>query len=505
MTALPAAALSNGFFDLPSEMVAGASREAVVLVDARQCIVAINAAAARMFGHAQPDLLGRPLSCLIPDGLRDVHDQHVQHFTAAQQAERAPLHGEALQGLRADGQVFPVEVVVSRLELVLDGQRHTCFMAMMCDLSTQHGLRSEVAMLSERVRTVLDLTPVAIWIVDDEQLVYANRAAVHLFGVSDRAQLIGRSIYTLLHASGHVPLRSHLQSARPVKSATPAVVSGTLLRPDGQTREVDIATSALPDHGQTVLQMVIIDVTESQRQAREQSLHRVELRRLAASVVEAREEERRRIARELHDELGQRLTAMKMELFGLRAETPGPGGNGRITSMLEMVDSTVAALRRIAADLRPLMLDDLGLNAAIEWLARDAARRMDMEVTVQLGTEDPPLGPGADIALYRMVQEALTNVARHANATDIRIELRQSADELVLTVRDNGHGFPDRSMRQDGRYGLLGMRERAIMLGGRLDLDNPPGGGARITVHLPLKQTGSQGQIRNQTRKKETP
>lgn len=493
MTALPAAAPSTGFFDLPLEMVAGASRDAVVLVDAQQHIIAINAAAAQMFGYAPPDMLGRPLSCLIPEGRRAAHDQHVLNFAATQQAERGPMHGVSMQGLRANGQTFPVEMSISRLDLLLDGQGRTCFMAMMCDLSAQHGLRSEVAMLSERVRTVLDLTPVAIWIVDDEQVVYANRAAIHLFGVSDRTQLIGRSIYTLLHASGHVPLRTHLRSASPVKNALPAIVSGTLLRPDGQTREVDIATSALPDHGQTVLQMVIIDVTESQRQAREQSMHRVELRRLAASVVEAREEERRRIARELHDELGQRLTAMKMELSSLRKEVAGREEAGRhIASMLEMVDSTVAALRRIAADLRPLMLDDLGLNAAIEWLARDAARRLDMEVTVHLGTDDPPLAPGADIALYRMVQEALTNVARHANATDVRIELRQNVDELVLTVRDNGQGFPDRSMRQDGRYGLLGIRERAIMLGGRLDLDNPPGGGARITVHLPLRRASGQ-------------
>ncbi len=203
-------------------------------------------------------------------------------------------------------------------------------------------------------------------------------------------------------------------------------------------------------------------------------------------MVEAREEERRRIARELHDELGQRLTALKMEISSLRS--PGPGGieRERITGMLEMVDSSVAALRRISADLRPLILDDLGLNAAIEWLARDAARRLSIEVTVHLGAEDPPLAQGADIALYRMVQEALTNVGRHASATEVHIELVQSDSELALTVRDNGSGFPDRSLRQEGRYGLLGMRERALALGGRLDIDTPPGGGGRITVHLPL-------------------
>jgi len=105
---------------------------------------------------------------------------------------------------------------------------------------------------------------------------------------------------------------------------------------------------------------------------------------------------------------------------------------------------------------------------------------------VRLGEEDPPLADAAAIAVYRMVQEALTNVARHAHATDVGIEMRQEGGELVLRVRDNGVGFSDRCLQHDGRYGLLGIRERAYMLGGRLEVDNPPGGGGRLTVRLPL-------------------
>jgi len=167
--------------------------------------------------------------------------------------------------------------------------------------------------------------------------------------------------------------------------------------------------------------------------------------------------------------------------------------DGRVANMLDMLDDTVAAVRRIATDLRPMMLDDLGLNAAIEWLARDAARRMDIEITLRLGDEDPPVSDRAAIALYRMVQEALTNVARHARATGVRIEMRQEGAELVLTVHDNGVGFPDRTQVQDGRYGLLGIRERAYMLGGRIEVDNPPGGGGRLTVRLPLARTERAG------------
>ena len=167
------------------------------------------------------------------------------------------------------------------------------------------------------------------------------------------------------------------------------------------------------------------------------------------------------------------------------------GYGPRIDTMLEMLDDTVASVRRIAADLRPLMLDDLGLNAAIRWLVRDAAKRMGIEVTVQLGEGDPPLGKSASIAVYRMVQEALTNVARHARATEVEIQMRQRNDEVVLSVRDNGVGFPKLPAQREGSFGLMGIRERAYMLGGHLHVDNPPGGGGRVTVHLPIAKTGA--------------
>jgi signal transduction histidine kinase len=281
--------------------------------------------------------------------------------------------------------------------------------------------------------------------------------------------------------------------ATAVAGTAPPVVAGSIARLDGASREVEIAAAALPDHGRSVVQMVITDVTQRQQLLREQTRHREALRRLSASVVEAREEERRRIARELHDELGQRLTALKMELSSLGPAKGQQCDDARISGMLEMIDDTVASVRRIAADLRPMMLDDLGLNAAIEWLARDAARRLDMEITVRLGKEDPPVTQSAAIALYRMVQEALTNVARHARATDVNIEMRQEAGQLVLTVRDNGVGFPADLQHNEGRYGLLGIRERAYMLGGRLEVDNPPGGGGRLTVRLPLQAGGRAG------------
>ena len=490
--------LSASLFELPLGVIAHAASEAIVVVDQQQRIVALNPAAQRMFLCAPSSMLGQPLACLIPAPARAAHEAHVREFQASGTIERPMCSRRPVTGLRSDGQEFPADATISRIELAIDGERRPFFVALLRDLSQEQALHEEVEALGKRFRTVLDMSPVAMWITDGAHVAFANRAAFELFGVRQGDHLVGRSVFTLLRPESHEALRAQMAVA--AAGTPPSVVAGTIARLDGATREVEIAAASLPDHGRSVVQMVITDVTHRQQLVREQTRHREELRRLSASVVEAREEERRRIARELHDELGQRLTALKMELSSLGPAKGQQCDDARISGMLEMIDDTVASVRRIAADLRPMMLDDLGLNVAIEWLARDAARRLDMAITVRLGEDDPPVTQGAAIALYRMVQEALTNVARHARATDVNIEMRQEAGELVLAVRDNGVGFPSDLQHNEGRYGLLGIRERAYMLGGRLEVDNPPGGGGRLTVRLPLSPSVRTGSIEDPPR-----
>jgi signal transduction histidine kinase len=211
-----------------------------------------------------------------------------------------------------------------------------------------------------------------------------------------------------------------------------------------------------------------------------------ELRAWAGSLVEAREDERRRIARGMHDELGQLLTSMTLDLAALATTATAPHQVERIQSLQSLVSTTLVAVRRISNDLRPLMLDDLGLNDAVEALARSSAQRMNLEITVRLDDEDPPVRPSVATAAYRIVQEALTNVARHAHATDVAIEMRMQPDgHLLLHVQDNGIGLPQDALARAGSWGLRGIRERVAMLGGRLRLDNLPGSGARIEVLLP--------------------
>jgi signal transduction histidine kinase len=211
-----------------------------------------------------------------------------------------------------------------------------------------------------------------------------------------------------------------------------------------------------------------------------------QLRELSAQLLDTREDERRRVARGLHDELGQLLTALKIDLTSLAASSSDAGQTTRIQAMMRLVDATFEAVRRISDDLRPLILDDLGLNVALESLARKAAQHMGIEVTVRREDTDPPISTRVATALYRSAQEALTNVARHAQATDACIDLRMQDGEVVLRVVDNGIGLPADALQRKGSWGLKGMQERALLMQGAFSAENAPGGGTCISLRVPL-------------------
>jgi two-component system sensor histidine kinase UhpB len=465
---------------------AQAALEAVVVVaEQGQQIVLFNPAAERLFGRSAESVLGTPVADLLPEGMRAGHGAHVQQFQSSGVAELRMKAEQPLRGLRAGGTEFPVGVTISRAVETTDAGPRPCYVLQLRDLDQEQQQLSEYEEWKQRMRAIFDLVPIGIWVTDADLIVFANRCCAELFGSPDSNTLIGRSIYSLLSPESHATVRHSVQRA--LASRQPAIVADErILRLDGQVREVEIAVVSLPDHGQTAVQMVVTDITERNRVHREVERSRRELRRLAASLVDAREEERRRISRELHDELGQRLTALKMTLSTVEAPLRDRPASASLQAAIQMVDETVASTRRIAADLRPAMLDDLGLNAAIEWLASEAGRRMGIAVALRLDPTDDIVNDATATAVYRMVQEALTNIARHARATRASIELSCLLDELELVVEDNGVGLTEASLTREGSYGLMGMRERSQMLGGDFDIVAPPGGGTRIQIRLPL-------------------
>ncbi len=214
---------------------------------------------------------------------------------------------------------------------------------------------------------------------------------------------------------------------------------------------------------------------------------RESLRNLSAHLHSVREDERKGMAREIHDELGQALTTLKLELRILDEDVRDafPDLHRRIDVMSGLIDTTLRSVKQLITDLRPRLLDDLGLTAAIEWQAEDFSRRTGIACAVEIAPDDIALDPERSIAIFRIFQEALTNTARHSGADAVTARLASDASGVILDVRDNGRGITGDEASHPGSFGLLGMRERAAYWGGTAEIDGAPGRGTRVRVFIP--------------------
>jgi PAS domain S-box-containing protein len=233
---------------------------------------------------------------------------------------------------------------------------------------------------------------------------------------------------------------------------------------------------------------VTIDVTERRRAEEELRRSREQLSDLSAHLEWVREEERARIAGEIHDELGQALTALRMDVSWLRTHAGAPPERvlAKLRDMEELIDDTIGRARRICSELRPGVLDDLGLEAAVEWQAQEFERRTG--VRCQVVSSLPAPGPDREVSttLFRILQESLTNVARHAAAANVRVELRQEGARVLLEVRDDGRGAAAALPAGRRSLGVVGMNERARRLGGTFTFNSTPGRGSCVQASIPL-------------------
>jgi PAS domain S-box-containing protein len=218
-----------------------------------------------------------------------------------------------------------------------------------------------------------------------------------------------------------------------------------------------------------------------------------QLRKLTAHIQTAREEEKTRIAREIHDDLGGTLTALKMETYRLEVKLSGNEQTAplleHVESMTQLIDNAVGVTRRVISDLHPTIIDDLGLAAALEWQCGQFSKRTGIACEVFCADDkddERTLDKTRAINLFRIFQEALTNVSRHSGATRVNIEFHQGEEEIILSISDNGRGLPEKHIIAQTSYGLRVMRERVAQLDGQIIFDSPPGGGLRVTVLMPL-------------------
>ncbi|MEA2626025.1 MAG: hypothetical protein QOD06_2070 [Candidatus Binatota bacterium] len=306
----------------------------------------------------------------------------------------------------------------------------------------------------------------------------------HIFGMEpQKAGTTYEAFLERVHPEDRAAVRAVVEDA--FEHHRPFGCEYRITRPDGAVRIIHERGSVVAEAGMPIrIFGTAQDITERKHAEETLRTSREQLRALAAYLQSVREDERSRIARELHDEIGQALTGIK---FILEKTTRGPNVTPGLEPALEAANELIGRVRDLSLELRPAMLDDLGLLPALKWHFERYTSQLEIEVAFEhAGLEGRRFRRELETAAYRIVQETLTNVARHAMVERAEVNVRADDDVLRIEVRDAGVGFPPASVATGITGGLSGMRERATLLGGQLIVDSVPGGGTRVTVELPL-------------------
>ncbi|HYU16246.1 MAG TPA: PAS domain S-box protein [Candidatus Acidoferrum sp.] len=349
---------------------------------------------------------------------------------------------------------------------------------------------------AECYRVLVDgIADYAIFLVDGEGRIATWNAGAERITGHPADAAVGQHV-------SRVYLEEDVRARKPAAELHAAAAQGRFeadgwrRRRDGSRFWASTVVTALRDGAGGLLGFAVVARDDTERRLHEEALGAAQdrLRALAAHVDAAAEREKARLAREIHDVLGQELTGLKMDIAWigrrLAAADREPAGSGirdRLAAMGGQVDGCIQTIRRIATGLRPTLLDDLGLAAAIEWQAREFESRSGLTVEVSLPEDDLSVERERAAALFRILQELLTNVARHAAAHQVRVRLEQTERCLVLEVADDGRGIDQAERARSGSLGILGIRERVAAFGGTLELRGGPGRGTTAVVRVPVR------------------
>lgn len=341
----------------------------------------------------------------------------------------------------------------------------------------------------ENYRRIVETAQEGIWVLDVNGVTaYVNRRMAEMLGY-DIHEMLESSLFDFMHESVREDAQQkwerHIREVNERQDIC-------FRHKNGAEIWTMISTNVIFDDAGRVagILWMVADITERRQTEMEIKESREQLRQLSSHLQQVREEEKARIAREIHDELGGTLTALKMDIFWLTRKLPQNLAPllSKTDTMSALVDSAVQTTRRICTELRPTILDDLGLVAAIEWQVREYEARTGIECALHL--DESGISPDGDgsIALFRILQESFTNIIRHANATRVEIALRREGGNIMMQIKDNGVGISEDKVLNPLSHGIRGMIERARNLGGALSVSDAPGGGTVIYALIPLPQ-----------------
>jgi PAS domain S-box-containing protein len=405
---------------------------------------------------------------------------------AAQRAFNRALAGERLdaelQIRRPDGTLRNVLICG---ELRVQGETPMLLGALL-DITEQKRVQQRLTEGARHYRELVELLPEGLLVFRDFRVIFANLAAARLFGADSVAHFTGLNIFELVEPDLHQQVFEDFSQALR-DDHMPVFANRRYRRLDGRGIEVEMAARRLLNDGKACIQVMLRDVSEHRRLQCDLEAANGRLQRLSGQIIDVQESERRHLARELHDDIGQLLTCIKISAAGIQRHLDGPIEE-RQAVLVRIADEALGKVRDLSRMLRPVQLDSLGLVAAMRWQIDNYLPDMPEGVSYRLDSIElqPRSAACVEITLFRIFQEALTNVLKHAQARSVDIRLTRIDERIYLHIADNGRGFDYDAALSDGSgMGLMSMAERAKLLGGEFQLHSMPGQGTRIEVIIP--------------------
>uniref|UniRef100_A0A7C3SKE8 PAS domain S-box protein n=1 Tax=Desulfobacca acetoxidans TaxID=60893 RepID=A0A7C3SKE8_9BACT len=473
------------------ENVINNSVDAIGIVDRHGRFLLWNRRAEEIYGYAFHELAGTTAFELYAE------PEELEKMLATLRREGVVREYEILMKKR-DGRVVPMDISISLLKD--ENGRTIGSVCVARDLSERkkaemelkrareelerrsQDLERQVRKRTREINSIIKHTPAIVYLKDKDAFYkMVNPRYEELFGVKNK-EILGKSDYDIFPLE--VAERFRARDLEILRERRPWQGEETIPQEDGLHTYLSVKFPLFDEQGEVSgLCGISTDITELKK-AQEQ------MRRFSGSILASQEKERAAIARELHDELGQVLTALRMDAVWLldRVKERDPKAAERASAMCQLIDNTIDEVRALATRLRPGVLDDLGLIEALEWYTSEFKRRTGIACTFK-HRNVPRVENLIATAAYRIAQEAMTNVARHSFASQMHVTLQVKDGVLMLTVVDNGCGFDVRKLADSDCLGLAGMRERASLVGGSLEVHSQPGQGTRVCFKLPFSET----------------
>ena len=466
------------------QLIMNSSLDAIICIDKNGIITGWNQQAEKIFGWKEDEVKGKHLNeTIIPIRYREAQEREFLHFI---KTEESPFINRVIEitALNKEGKEFPIEFSIAPIKQ----HEHEFFCSFIRDISQRKMAEQELRLSAEKYKLLFERNPLPMWMIStsDDRFVDVNDAAVIQYGYGKKEFM---SLNTAKIRPEEDKKRYLIESKENVAGKNYRGI-WRHQKKDHSIINVEIYANDFMHEGKQARLILANDISEKIK-AEESLKHSYdEIRQLASHLQDIREEERAGIAREIHDELGQQLTGLKMDMFWiskrLNKEKDGLIEQ-KINNTLDLLDVTIKTVRRIATDLRPSILDDLGLIATIEWQCEEFERRTGIITKFAEDMTEFDFPAQMAIGLFRICQESLTNIARHSAAKNAFITLQQIGFELLLTISDDGKGFDAYNIDHKKTLGLLGMRERTLMMGGKYEITSEISKGTTLSIRIPYQ------------------